>query len=381
MAVSFGAIGLARELPLEADLSHRATLTNGYVVRVLKKIEVHVNPDRDFHGPAVVRAANGDLLLFHQDSDQHEGGNAVVCQLRSTDDGQTWKKESPAADWRARNKDAIFGEAGLTNDGRLVMVVQLRDKTLRGDQDIGPAWLQSSKDHGKTWAESGPVDSDQPGRVMNSRSFISHQGRLYFTAWSSKFGGSLYASSLNDGLHWRRVSEIFPRNETMPFPYQGTRPFAPFYANVGFCPDGSVLAITYNPPPENVNWIRRSRDGGATWGDPEVAKSLANLWAPRLKRLANDVMMITARDIAQRASVATFSTDSGRTWSVPLVLDRPKYFGSYAYTDSIQIEESRIWVFTSSPQQGTLIPGGEKTMGTTRGKGDIIAVLIELKKP
>jgi len=236
-----------------------------------------------------------------------------------------------------------------------------------------------SKDHGKTWTDAGPADPTQPERVMNSRSFFSHQGQMYFTAWSSKLGGTLYASAAGDGLRWHRVSEVFPRSETQPFAYQGTRPFSPFYPNVVICPDRSVLAVTYNPPPDNVTWVRRSQDGGSTWGNPEVAKALANLWAPRLKRISQDVLMLTARDIEQRATVATFSTDSGRTWSPPLVLDRPKYYGSYAYTDSIDVGEGKFLIVTSSPQQGTPVTPDEKAMGIAKGKGDIISVLIELR--
>jgi len=374
-----GSVAMARDLPLEPVQMTGILLPNGDTVRVLAKSEVHVNPERDFHGPALVRAANGDILLFHQNSQQHEGGEAIVDQLRSTDNGRTWKQEAPAADWRGRHKDAMFGEAGLISDGRLVMVVQLREKTLRGDQDISAAWLQVSKDHGKIWTDAGPADPTQPERVMNSRSFFSHQGQMYFTAWSSKLGGTLYASASGDGLRWHRVSDVFPRSETQPFPYQGTRPFSPFYPNVVFCPDGSVLAVTYNPPPDNVTWVRRSQDGGSTWGQPEVAKALANLWAPRLKRVSQDVLMLTARDIEQRATVAIFSTDSGRTWSPPLVLDRPKFYGSYAYTDSIDVGEGKFLIVTSSPQQGTPVTPDERGMGIARGKGDIISVLIELR--
>jgi len=71
--------------------------------------------------------------------------------------------------------------------------------------------------------------------------------------------------------------------------------------------------------------------------------------------------------IAEKATVAWFSTDSGRTWDNKLVLDKPRYLGSYAYTDSIGAGIGRFWVFTSSPQ--------------SEGKGDIIGVLLELAPP
>jgi hypothetical protein len=60
--------------------------------------------------------------------------------------------------------------------------------------------------------------------------------------------------------------------------------------------------------------------------------------------------------------VAWFSTDSGNTWDHKLVVDKPAFTGSYAYSDSIDAGDGRFWVFTSSPQ--------------SEGKGDIIGVLL-----
>ena len=90
--------------------------------------------------------------------------------------------------------------------------------------------------------------------------------------------------------------------------------------------------------------------------------------------------MITGRDISRRATVASFSTDSGRTWSERLVLDRPGFYGSYAYSDSIEMEPGKYWVFLSSPQGGNPIVAGEKSMGQHKGKGDIIGVLLEHRR-
>ena len=52
-------------------MTESVILPNGVSVSVEQTVPVSVNPDRDLHGPAVVRAGNGDILLSHQDSDQH----------------------------------------------------------------------------------------------------------------------------------------------------------------------------------------------------------------------------------------------------------------------------------------------------------------------
>ena len=60
-------------------------------VGIVKRITVSADPERDLHGPAVVRAGNGDLLLSHQDSITHSGKDGFCRQWRSTDSGMTWR--------------------------------------------------------------------------------------------------------------------------------------------------------------------------------------------------------------------------------------------------------------------------------------------------
>ena len=89
------------------------------------------------------------------------------------------------------------------------------------------------------------------------------------------------------------------------------------------------------------------------------------MWAPRLGWFG-EVLVLTGRDIQEHATVAMFSVDGGVTWGDKLIVDRPPYEGSYAYTDSLQIAADQMWVFTSSP--------------CSEGKGDIVGVLLE-KRP
>jgi hypothetical protein len=47
------------------------------MIRTAKRVHVYVDPQRDLHGPAVVRTACGDLLLCHQDSQRHLSGRLL----------------------------------------------------------------------------------------------------------------------------------------------------------------------------------------------------------------------------------------------------------------------------------------------------------------
>ena len=333
-------------------------LDSGTVVRVVQKVPVNVNPQRDLHGPCVVRAANGDLLLCHQDSDRHGGGDGFNHQWRSTDNGFTWRDEGPVADWRSRNIDSLFGEYGRAPNGRLVMFVQRRE-VLGGDRGILGSWLQTSQDHGKSWQEVGPVDESDRYAVMYGRNVLTRDGIMYAAVWS-RLGNSLYVST-DSGATWQRRSIIFPTYYPDFDKLHESGP--PFYPHVVFCPDGSLLAMTYHTPPRHHCYSRRSLDNGKTW-QPITKETSLRLWAPRMNRLDEQTLIVTGRDIELHATVAWFSTDNGNSWKHRLIVDKPSHAGSYAYTDSISAGDGRFWVFTSSPQ--------------SEGRGDIIGVLLEV---
>ena len=139
----------------------------------------------------------------------------------------------------------------------------------------------------------------------------------------------------------------------------------PYYPHVVFCPDGTLLAMTYYNAPRYHCYTRRSTDNGNTWGEIRRETAL-NVWAPRMKALDKDTLILTGRDIEEKATVAWFSIDNGESWGSKLIVDRPKYPGSYAYTDSISAGDGKFWGFTSSPQVAE--------------KGDIVGVLLEVRR-
>ena len=341
-------------------MTESVILPNGVSVSVEQTVPVSVNPDRDLHGPAGVRAGNGDILLSHQDSDQHRGGDGYVHQWRSTDEGFSWKDEGPAADWRDRGLDSLFGDCALAPDGRLVMFVQRREP-LGGDAGILATWYSISSDHGRTWEEQGPVDDSDEHAAMYVRSVQTRDGVMYGGVWS-RHGSTLYVSA-NDGTTWQKRSVMFP--PTYPDFEQMPEAGPPFYPHAVFCPDGTLLGMIYHTPPLHRCYTTRSTDNGFSWAPIQPRPELP-LWAPRMNRIDDDLMIVTGRDTGEGATVAWFSGDNGENWVNKLIVDRPAHRGSYAYTDSIALDEDRFWIFTSSPQ--------------SEGKGDIVGVLLRLDR-
>ncbi|MBD3670726.1 MAG: exo-alpha-sialidase [Gammaproteobacteria bacterium] len=319
---------------------------------------VYANPERDLHGPSVVRAGNGDLILHHQDSAQHLGGDGFVHQWRSTDMGLSWQDEGPVFDWRGKDEDALFAECGLAPDGSLVAFIQRR-KSLSDDDGILGSCYAKSYDNAHSWQLLGPVSADEDA-FLSPRNVISLGRAMYVTGWSPQ-GHGLFVS-MDNGQHWTRQNIIFPTDHPE-FP-QLRHKGPPFYPHVELCPDGSLLAMTYHTPEPNTCFSRRSYDLGLSWGPITREKNLP-LWAPRLRHLENGLMLVTGRDYLKHASVGCLTMDSGHHWSEPFILDRPAYRGSYAYTDSITLGDNRILLFTSSPQ--------------SPGRGDIVVIRLLLE--
>jgi len=346
------------QVPLHSTSGTTSLQLNELSIEIEKRIVVAENPERDLHGPAVVRAANGELLLCHQDSQQHLGGDGYVHQWRSRDDGMNWQDEGSIVDWRGRDMDALFGEYGVCPNGELVVFIQRR-KPRSDDDGIRATWYALSPDHGEHWNEIGPVSNDEFA-FLSPRNVISHKNFMYVTAWSPQ-GHGLFIS-VDKGKHWRRLSIIFPKHHRL-FP-ELKKMGPPFYPHIEICPDGSMLAISYYTPKRNICYSRRSFDLGLSWTDIQEERELP-IWAPRIRRIADNLLILTGRDYLRHSAVACFSSDSGYHWSEPVVLDTPKFKGSYAYTDSIAVGEDRVWVFTSSPQ--------------SEGRGDIIGILLKLR--
>ena len=144
--------------------------------------------------------------------------------------------------------------------------------------------------------------------------------------------------------------------------------FGPFYPHVIFLAGGTLLAMTFLKGHEseiNVCYTRRSPDQGHTWGAILKHPDLS-VWAPRLARMGDDLLVVTGRSITDKATMAMFSTDEGRTWGQKLILDRPKVSANYGYSQNIPMGNDRLWIFMS-------------TVLSIPNMGDVAGVSIEIR--
>jgi len=302
-------------------MSYLASYCGGYAIIVTKRVDIAINPNRNFHSVSACRAPNGDFLVSHQDSLGHLGGDCFVHQWRSTDAGLTWQDEGAAVDIRQEGLDARAGEYGVTPDGRMVIVIQRVDPKMldRGNSAvINNTWYMSS-DSGKTWQYKGVVDSTDERAVLAPRSVFSYEGTMYFGAYSRKDGMALYVSEDN-GNSWQRRSVIFPQD----YP--------------DFVPMCYVKGCKHEI---NQCYTRISKDQGRTWGDIRKHPDLP-VWAPRMNKIGEDLLVVTGRSLEDNAVVALFSISNGKSWGSKLIIECPKDVGNCAYTQSIPVGDATV---------------------------------------
>jgi hypothetical protein len=342
-----GTLQADQEAQKEKD-PDQVQLANGCTIEIVKRIDVSVNDKREFHGPCVCRAPNGDLILCHQDSKAHGGGDGYVHQWRSTDDGFTWTDEGVAAKWTDQEMDSLFGEYAVAPDGRRMVMLVQRRKTLGDNAGIVSSVWYTSENNGSTWNLHGEMDPNKKEGVLYARNPFSHDGVMYVGVWSS-LGHALYVSTDN-AESWERRSVIFQHDTHPDFEKLKEDRGPPYYPHVTRLPDGTLMAMCYVTPPVNRCYTRFSQDEGRTWGPIKKCLDLP-LWAPRMNRIGDDVLIVTGRDVKDprgQCTAALFSVDNGETWNNKLIIDRRTQPGSSGYSDSIQISEDRFWVFTSS---------------------------------
>jgi len=335
------------------------------VYELSAKMDVAINPDRLLHGPAAAVAPNGDWLVSFQDSADHSGRDGVVSQVRSRDRGRTWS--APAVVYDGRN-NGDFGRNpayGVTQDGRVVLVVQRWrapaagvKPTLQNEGIVGSVYLVSD-DNGLTYLHKGLVDPEAPLRHQGSSSAIIRVGAtLYMTALAvnaSPPGITLYRTD-DPGKGWRFAGYVL-RTSDLPVDWIS-------YPSIVQRKDGSLLVNC-------VNFCRNfqtvSQDGGQTWSAPREVMDLRIRNNPDLD-YAGGVLVAHGRGEEGNSVWLYFSPDEGLTWGSHIVLDRHGFRGWGGYSASLRTPDGGLFVVFSTD-------AGPRT-GHKGGKPDIRGVLL-----
>lgn len=325
------------------------------VYEMSAKFNVAIDPKRLFHGPAATCAANGDWLVAFQDGIDHNGRDGVISQVRSRDQGKTWSAPTVVYDAR-RNGDFGRNPAyGVTEDGRIVLVVQRwrapqSKVSLQNEGMIGSVYLVSA-DHGRTYRDKGLLDPETPLRHQGATSAIIRVGRTLFMGAlavnASPAGITLYTT--DDPEKGWRFSGYIVRTSDLPVDWIS-------YPSIVQRRDGSLLVNC-------VNFCRNfqtvSSDGGKTWSKPREVKDLRIRNNPDLD-YAGDVLVAHGRGEDGNSVWLYFSPDEGATWGSPVVLDRHGFRGWGGYSASLRIPGGGLFVvFSTNVGPRTAKDGGK----------------------
>nr|HEX4317056.1 sialidase family protein [Kofleriaceae bacterium] len=219
--------------------------------------------------PVAARTAGGDIVVVFRTGAPHYGLSGTLATCSSSDGGRTWSDPRELA---PRGGDVRNPALGVAPDGRWLVAYWRAGvrayvggawrlpAPVAGDDDL---FVVASSDRGATWSEPRAV-------------------RSALHPWASPFG---------------RIVALA----------DGALAMAVYGPEVG----GEATAFSAS--------IVRSRDGGATWGEP--ARVLAGASELSLCVLPDARVVGAVRRLRGDVAIVT-SGDHGATWSEPVVATR-----------------------------------------------------------
>jgi sialidase-1 len=223
----------------------------------------------NFRIPVLVRAPNGDLLLFCEGrSAGSDFGNIDVLLFRSTDVGETWSEGRVVAE---NGPNTASDMAAVVKSGRVHLLFQKRpggrtfSDYLQGDAADARGYHTYSDDSGRTWSqpreitgqvlpasdEQLPMFGPNNGIVLDSERLVVP---MYYANQTANAWTPTVIYSDDGGETWRRSVDATPG--------QGVNETAVVQAA-----NGDVYAIARDNSADENDQKRffRSTDGGETW--------------------------------------------------------------------------------------------------------------------
>jgi len=276
--------------------------------------------NRHYGFPRMVRARDGDLLLFYRIGTTHAYDDAVIGMRRSSDDGASWSSERLLRE-REPGLSAHNPVALVTSRRRIILWAS---RYRYGPGVRLPCWWSFSDDHGSTWSPWTLFDpSERHSCYYVTDAIRTSDGLLAGDATFPASGvGPCHTRILfssDDGLTWTCRSKLTPSSEN-----SGDE-----VALAEVAP-GTVLCVQRDRSRADTFrfW---SRDGGRTWSDPESIRGMLDcvLQRPFLTRLDEALYLLSGRDYARRRVVTYLSVDGGRTFGQRMELDTFQKDGGY----------------------------------------------------
>jgi predicted neuraminidase len=274
------------------------------------------------HASTIAEAANGDLVAVWYGGSYESSDDQALFLARRRKGERAWSKP------QALVRDSLNppGNAVVFRDVKdqlwIIWARMTASRPLRRGGGWGETTLmfRTSPDNGIRWTEDRRLIGDIGGLPRNPP-IVRANGEILLPLGGR--GGSFFAQSVNGGRTWRRLGFV-PR---------GGQPAAAERA------DGSILMLMRASPRILQS---ESADGGRTWSEVQATEFRNPNAGISLARLKNGHLVLAFNDSEKDRtplSVAR-STDGGKTWERPLVLEANP--GEYSYPCIMQSADGKI---------------------------------------
>lgn len=302
--------------------------------------------------PAIVTAANGDLVAFAEARRDNRGdpgnGDIDLVMARSTDQGRTWTGltvvDDPGEKWSASNPTPLLDRT----NGRLWIFYNRwepgygTDRSKPGTMN-NQMWARWSDDHGMTWSAARDLtrasrDYDSwgamflgPGGAIQTKAgqlllpaSMKHDAYNVTTSTGPLSLMRAYVMRSDDhGQTWQRgalVTALTNENQLVELS------------------DGSVLMDARQNAGEH-RWLATSNDAGQTWLGPRRGVAVTAV-ATAIERLGNRLLWTGPASPNRQTLVLRVSYDEGQTWGPEKVI----YGGYAAYSDMTVLADGTVGI-------------------------------------
>lgn len=313
--------------------------------------------------PTVTKDANGVLYAA---ASGHRLGH--VCPFGknylyiSHDEGESWEGPTVINDTYLDDRDAglcAWGEGNLLltwfnqpqslYDQREATTPLLREplakgvreawKTLPQEQTRPGSFLRISHDGGRTWSEKIQVPVTSPhGPIRREDGSLFYLGKAFFWPGDTVEQGHVYAfESRDDGRSWTCLCEVeFPEG------FDSGDIHEPYAIEL---PDGTILGGLRGSGPKmparNGVFTTFSTDGGRSFSKPQLLDHSGT--PPHFLRHSSGAVILTyGRRIAPFGERARISYDGGKTWGEELIISREAPDWDLGYPSSVELSDGSI---------------------------------------